>query len=103
MGPVVAAHGLSSTGSVVVAHGLGCPEARGIFPNQESNQCPLLSQEVSLPLSHQGSPATLNNCLFFQSRAEHGLEVGAFFLSLSMKVKMPKKFFDTVEECKNSI
>ena len=34
---VVAAHGLQSTGSVVVAHGLGCYLAWGIFPDQGLN------------------------------------------------------------------
>ena len=40
-GPVVVARGLWSTGSVVVAHGLGCSAACGIFPDQGSNPCPL--------------------------------------------------------------
>ena len=40
---------LRSTGSgvrasVVMAHGLGCPTARGIFPDQEVNLYPLLWQ-----------------------------------------------------------
>ena len=30
---------LQSTGSIVVAHGLSCPEACGIFPDQGSNPC----------------------------------------------------------------
>ena len=29
-------------GSVVVAHGLSCPSANGIFPDQGSNPCPLI-------------------------------------------------------------
>ena len=36
---VVAAPGLGSTGSVIVAHGLSCSAARGIFLNQGSNLC----------------------------------------------------------------
>ena len=40
-GSVVAARGLQSTGSVVVAHGLSCSTACGIFPDQGSNPCPL--------------------------------------------------------------
>ena len=32
---------LQSMGSVVVAHGLSCPEACGIFLDQGSNLCPL--------------------------------------------------------------
>ena len=38
---VVAARGLYSAGSVVVAHGLSCSAACGIFPDQGSNPCPL--------------------------------------------------------------
>ena len=34
----------ASVGSVVVAHRLGCSSACGIFPDQESNPCPLLWQ-----------------------------------------------------------
>ena len=38
---VVVARGLQSTGSVVVAHGLSCSIACGIFPDQGSKPCPL--------------------------------------------------------------
>ena len=38
-GPGVGACGLQSTGSVVVAHGLSCSTACGIFPDQGSNPC----------------------------------------------------------------
>ena len=38
---VVVARGLQSAGSVVVAHGLSCPAACGIFPDQDSNPCGL--------------------------------------------------------------
>ena len=41
MRSVVVACGLQSTGSVVVAHGLSCSSACGIFPDQGSNPCPL--------------------------------------------------------------
>ena len=41
VGTVVAAHGQSSTGSVVVAHGFSCSEACGGFFDQGSSQCPL--------------------------------------------------------------
>ena len=52
---------LRSTGSrcadsVVVAHGLSCSVACGIFPDQGSNPCPLHWQADSQPLCHQGSP-----------------------------------------------
>ena len=42
-------------GSVVVAQGLRCSAAGGIFLDQGSNLC-LLSWQANLPLSHQGSP-----------------------------------------------
>ena len=45
-----------STGLGVVAHGLSCSEACGVFPNQGMNSCFLHWQADSLPLSHQGSP-----------------------------------------------
>ena len=45
-----------STGSVVVAHGLSCSLARGIFLDQGSNLNLLHWQADSLPLNHQGSP-----------------------------------------------
>ena len=38
---VVVARGLQSTGPVVVAHGLSCSAACGIFPDQGSNPCSL--------------------------------------------------------------
>ena len=50
-------------GLVVVAHGLSCSEACGIFPNQGSNPCPLLWQVDSPTLTHQGSPNPSNFCL----------------------------------------
>ena len=43
-------------GSVVVAHGLSCSVACGIFPDQGSNPFPLHWQADSQPLCHQGSP-----------------------------------------------
>ena len=45
-----------SMGSIVMAHGLSCSAACGIFPDQESNSGPLQWQEDSLSLDHQGSP-----------------------------------------------
>ena len=43
-------------GSVAVAHGPSCSAARGIFPDQGSNPCPMHWQADSQPLRHQGSP-----------------------------------------------
>ena len=49
--------GSRRAGSVVVAHGLRCSAACGIFPDQGSNPCPLHWQADSQPLRHQGSPS----------------------------------------------
>ena len=51
--------GSRHAGSVVVAHGLNCSTACGIFPDQGSNPCPLHWQADSQPLRHQGSPCFL--------------------------------------------
>ena len=47
---------LCSAGSVVMAHGLSCSAACGIFLDWGSNLCPLHWQADSYPLHHQGSP-----------------------------------------------
>ena len=68
--------GSRRAGSVVVAHGPSCSAARGIFPDQGSNPCPLHWQADSQPLRHQGSliidfcililyPGTLLNSLIY--------------------------------------
>ena len=62
VGSGVAAPRLQSTGSVLVAHGLSCLAACGIFPHYGSNPCLLHWQENSLPLSHQGSPKLVLEC-----------------------------------------
>ena len=46
---------LQHAGSVVVAHGLSCSAACGIFPDQGSNLFPLQWQVNSHPQYHQGS------------------------------------------------
>ena len=48
--------GSRHAGSVIVAHGLSCSAACGIFPDQGSNPCALHWQADSQPLHHQGSP-----------------------------------------------
>ena len=53
---VAAAPGLSSTGLIVVAPGLSCSKACGIFVDQGWNPSLLHWQADSLPLSHQESP-----------------------------------------------
>ena len=52
----VASTGSRHTGSVIVAHGPSSSAACGIFPDQDSNPCPLHWQADSQPLHHQGSP-----------------------------------------------
>ena len=56
MSSVVAAPGLSSTGSVVGAPRFSCSRSCGILPDQGSNWHLLSWQVDCLPLSHQGSP-----------------------------------------------
>ena len=51
--------GSRRAGSVVVAHGLSCSAACGIFPDQGSNPCSLHWQADSQPLRHRGSPDIL--------------------------------------------
>ena len=57
--PLLWSTGSRRAGSVVVAHGLRCSAACGIFPDQGSNQCPLHWQADSQPLRHQGSPLSM--------------------------------------------
>ena len=90
---------LRSTGSrragpVVVAHGPSRSAARGIFPDQGSNPCPLHWQADSQPLHHQGSPqhhllkrlfSIVYSCLLYCRLIDHrcvGLFLG--FLSCSI-------------------
>ena len=47
---------LGHAGSVVEAHGLSCPSACGIFPEQKLNLYPFHWKEDSQPLEHGGSP-----------------------------------------------
>ena len=42
----------STWASIVVAHGLSCSTACGIFPDPRSNLCPLHWQADSYPLDH---------------------------------------------------
>ena len=54
---LVTERGLYGMGtSVVVVHGLSCPVACGIFPDQGSNPCLLHWQADSQPVDHRGSP-----------------------------------------------
>ena len=53
---VAGAPGLQSIGSIVVAQGLRCSLARGIFPDRGSNPCLLHWLADSYLLCHQGWP-----------------------------------------------
>ena len=56
---VTAAWMIQSAGSVVVAHGLSCSAAYGIFPDQGSSPHPLHWQVNSQSLDHQGSSISI--------------------------------------------
>ena len=56
---VVVAHGLLSTDSVVMEHGLSCPMARGIFPEKGSNLCPLFWQVAFLTTGPPGKSTVI--------------------------------------------
>ena len=47
---------LQSAGSVVVVHGLSCPEAYGTFWDQGAKLCPLHCKADSQPLDYQEVP-----------------------------------------------
>ena len=84
--------GSRCAGSVVVAHGLSCSAACGIFPDQGSNPCPLHWQADSQPLHHQGSPMV--SCLTFKSLSRfefifvYGERVCSNFIDLHMAVQL---------------
>ena len=59
--------GSRRAGSVIVAHGPSRSAARGIFPDQGSNPCPLHWQADSQPLRHQGSPEDFLKINFYWS------------------------------------
>ena len=48
--------GSRRAGSAIAAHGFSYSVARGIFPDQGLNPCPLHWRADSQPLRHQGSP-----------------------------------------------
>ena len=80
---VIPASGLQSTGLIVVAHGLSCSKACGIFLNQELNACLLHWQGDSLPLSQQGSPSFafyVQQCIYPKLYLVHGVRQRLIFL-----------------------
>ena len=83
VGPVFVAPGLQSTGSIVVAHGLSCSVACGIFTDQGLNPHLLHSQVDSLPLSHQGGP-------LLQSYRSMNIFTSDFYFSCIAIVRNPE-------------
>ena len=73
VGSVVVVPGFWNTGLAVVAHGLSCSRACGIFLDQGSKSCLQHWQANSLPLSYQGSPACLvaQSCPNFCDSTDH--------------------------------
>ena len=71
VGSVVMAPRLSTTGSVLVARGISCPKACGIFLVQGWNPRLLHWHADSLPLSQQGSSLTGNSDHFFCKKEFH--------------------------------
>ena len=55
--------GSRHAGSAIVAHGPSRSMARGIFPDQGPNPCPLHWQVDSQPLRHQGSLIVVLICI----------------------------------------
>ena len=91
-----------STGLVVVVHGVSCPKACGIFPDQLSNLCPPHWQVESYPLYHQGRPCMciLNKNLWPISRSwkySHVTPIRKFvyhLLFLGLELWINKFLFD---------
>ena len=53
--------------SVIVAHGLSCSTACGIFPDEESNPCLVDWQADSQPLDHEECPVIFFLLIFRNS------------------------------------
>ena len=51
--------GSRHAGAAVLVQGLSCSVARGIFPDQGSNWCPLQCKAHLKPLDHKGSPGKI--------------------------------------------
>ena len=84
--------GSRRAGSVVVAHGLSCSAACGIFPDQGSNPCPLHWQADSLTTAPPGKPPRL--CIFrraldSQEKGEAGTQVSHLFPAPHMHSSLP--------------
>ena len=78
-------------GSVVGAYDLSWTMARGTFPRQRSNPCPLHWQVDSYPLCHQESPSV--KCWDMTSKTTHKLDF--------IKIKDFCALKDTIKRIKN--
>ena len=85
--PLVAEHGFRRAGSVVVAHGLSCSAACGIFPDQGSNPCALHRQKDSQRLRHQGSPVTLKGFIMSSTILKNVLR--ASLVAQWLRIRLP--------------
>ena len=63
-------------------HGLSSSAACGIFPDQRSNLCLVHRQVDSLPLSHQGSPDTINDNVLNKTLVEKLVISYSIFLNM---------------------
>ena len=78
------AQNLSSRVSAAVRLGFSCPAARGTFPGQGLNPCPLRWQAGSYPLYHQGSPWVNFVLMFYRSSLFLVLNHYWFYIVISM-------------------
>ena len=85
--PPLRGTGSRRAGSAVVAHGPSCSAARGIFPDQGTNPCPLHQQADSQPLRHQGSPSSNIFICCYQPACEATLIIKAVKKSTSLNEK----------------
>ena len=78
------AQALGPVGSVVVAHGLSCSLASGIFLDQGLNPFLLRWQADSSPLSHRGSPPVYFCCSFCLLSGTPTVRTGMFFVGVTV-------------------
>ena len=74
MGSVIVVLGVQSTGSIVVAQGLSCSTACGIFLDQRLNPCLLHWQADSLPLAPPGKHHKFSSVQFSYSVVSNSLK-----------------------------
>ena len=85
--------GSRRAGSVIVAHGPSCSAARGIFPDQGLNPCPLHWQADSQPLHHQGSPRLPLSKILLDINQNHIIEKLFVFRRIHPRWKLNDKSY----------